>query len=174
MGAVAPLLVSCGFHPLYAPRAGGAAGPAQAGLSEISVGVIAERSGQLLRQDLQERFERGGVSVTRRYDLVVTFAMSGEGIGIQPDNSLTFVRMIGTANWKLVAQDPQRTTLASGAARVVDGLNVLNEQYFASDLETEAVQRRIAEAVADQITLKLAAYFERKAAGDIPPHDGKG
>ena len=46
----------------------------------------------------------------------------------------------------------------------MDGLNVLDEQLFASDLEGEAVQGRMAEALADQITLQLAAYFNKHAA----------
>jgi hypothetical protein len=53
--------------------------------------------------------------------------------------------------------------LLSGTARSVDAFNVLDQQYFAADLSNEMVQKRIAEAVADQITLQLVAYFNRQA-----------
>jgi hypothetical protein len=45
----------------------------------------------------------------------------------------------------------------------VDGLNIFDAQYFAGDLENEAVTRRLADALADQITIQLAAYFRRRA-----------
>jgi len=159
-----PLLGSCGFRPVYGPGAGGAAGAALTGLAEINVPIIPERAGQLLRQALQERFERGGGTPARRFDLTVAFRMVTEGIAIQRDSSTTRIRVIGVADWKLVAQDAQRSTLIGGTARNVDGLNVLNEQYFASDLENEVVQRRVAEGVADQIAYQLAAYFNKRAA----------
>ena len=43
-------------------------------------------------------------------------------------------------------------------------MNILDSQYFALDLENEAVQKRVAEALADQIAIQLAAYFRRRAA----------
>ncbi len=39
-----------------------------------------------------------------------------------------------------------------------------DEQYFAADLETEAVQQRIAEKLADQIATQLALWFRHRAA----------
>lgn len=43
-------------------------------------------------------------------------------------------------------------------------MNILDSQYFALDLENEAVQKRIAETLADQITIQLAAFFRKRAA----------
>ncbi len=148
---------------MYAPASDGGVSPATAGLSQISVGPVPERNGQLLRQALQERFERGGVGVAHKYDLVVSFSVATEGIGIQVDNSSSRSRVVGTANWRLVGQDPQRTTWASGTARSVDGYNVLDQQYFAADLEGDRVNKRVAEAVADQIALQLAVWFDKRA-----------
>jgi LPS-assembly lipoprotein len=160
---LAGLLPGCGFRPMYASAGGGSLGPAEAGLAEISIGPLPERSGQLLRQALQDRFERGGGGLARRYDLAVSFGLSGDPIAIQPDSSVTRVRLIGSSTWTLTGQDPQRTTLAHGTARALDGYNVLDEQIFSADLENETVQRRMAEAIADQITLQLAAYFNKHA-----------
>ena len=49
----------------------------------------------------------------------------------------------------------------------MDGYNVIDNQFFAADLENEVVQRRVAEALADQITLQLASYFAKRAAAGI-------
>jgi len=157
------VLAACGFHPMYATAPNGQMGPAEAGLAQIAIGLIPERSGQELRQALQERFERGGTGQARRYDLTVGFGLGAEGIGIQPDSSVSRIRMVGSATWTLTADDPQRSTLAHGTARTVDGYNVFDWQTFAQDLETDAVEKRITEAIADQITIQLAAYFNKHA-----------
>lgn len=156
-------LSGCGFHPVYMPTVSGQPGVAQRELAAINVNLIPDRPGQLLRQALQERFEGAGDSVARRYDLTVGFWIAGEGIAITPSSVATRVREIGNANWTLIAQDPGRTRLTSGYAKAVDGLNVFDTQYFAYDLESEAVTKRLAEALADQITLQLAAYFRKQA-----------
>jgi len=160
MGAAA--VAGCGFQPMYLPDGKAGGGPAQEGLSEISVAIIPNRPGQLLRQALQARFERGGAAVARKYDLYVAYGISQQGVGIQPDSSVTRTRIVGNASWNLLAQDATRSSLTSGTARSVDGVDVVNEQFFAADINVEAAQKRVAETIADQITLQLAAYFRRK------------
>jgi LPS-assembly lipoprotein len=156
-------LAGCGFQPVYMPTASGRPGPSQRELAAINVDLIPDRPGQLLRQALQERFEGAGDITARHYDLSVQFWIAGQGIGIQQDTTTTRVRLIGRANWSLTAQDPGRTRLTSGSARAADALNNLDTQIFAADLENEAIQKRLAEALADQITLQLAAYFRKRA-----------
>jgi LPS-assembly lipoprotein len=158
-----PWLAACGFHPVYGPAASGKDSAAASALAEISVGVIPERTGQLLRLALQERFERAGIAPARKYDLAVGFAITAEAVGIQQDTTSTYVRLVGTATYSLVAQDPARATLTSGAARTVDGLNIFDQQFFAADQETDAVERRMSQAVADQIALQLATFFATRA-----------
>jgi len=162
LGAVVGL-GGCGFRPLYG------AGPQTAGvqdrLGEINVLLIPERTGQLMRQALMARLERGGSGSARRFDLAVQFGLSSDAIAIQIDNSSSRVRLVGTASWTLVAQDVQRRTVASGVAREVDGYNIINQQFFAAELTSVAVQRRMVDALAEQVTTQLAVYFVRQAAG---------
>jgi LPS-assembly lipoprotein len=156
-------LAGCGFQPVYMPTASGRPGPSQRELAAINVDLIPDRPGQLLRQALQQRFEGAGDIIARHYDLSVQFWIAGQAIGIQPDTTATRVRLIGRANWSLAAQDPGHTHLTSGSARAADALNNFDSQIFAADLENEAIQKRLAEALADQITLQLAAYFRKRA-----------
>jgi LPS-assembly lipoprotein len=167
LGAIVPI-AGCGFRPAFMRTASGRPGVASRELAAVTVGIIPDRPGQLLRQALQERFEQGGTGVPRRYDLAVAYGISGEGIAVQPDNSTTRIRLIGRADWTLTAQDPGRTALASGRARSVDDVNIIDQQYFAADLGNEAAQRRIADALADQITLQLAAWFRHRAGEGVP------
>jgi LPS-assembly lipoprotein len=159
-------LSGCGFQPVYMPTASGTAGVAQRELNAIEVDLIPDRPGQELRQALQDRLELGNDGVAHRYDLKVGFGVSGEGIAVQPDTIATRIRMIGTATWTLVAKDPGRTQISHGFAKAVDGFNLLDEQVFAADLSNEAIQKRLAEALADQITLQLATFFRRRAAAN--------
>ncbi len=158
-------LTGCGFHPVYMPTASGKAGVAQRELAAIHVDLIPERPGQLLRQALQDRFEGASDTNARQYDLVVVYWISGEGIAILNNDAATRVRIIGNARWTLSSQDPAHTKITNGFATVNDALNVLDSQYFAADLESEALQRRVADAVADQITIQLATFFRKRAGG---------
>lgn len=159
------MLARCGWQPVYATRTDGVAGLAEQGLANTEVGLMPERSGQLLRQALQTRFDRAGSGAAKLYDLTAQFRIAGEAINIDLNTSIpSRLRLVGTANWSLVSRDAQRKTLASGVARAMDGLNFYDQQFFAADMQSEAVQRRLAGAVAEQITLQLAVWFNRHAA----------
>jgi LPS-assembly lipoprotein len=163
LSALGAVLGGCGFQPVYMPTASGKAGVAQRDLSAVFVEIIPERPGQLLRQALQERF--GDDSGTPpNYNLRVTFGVSGEGIAVESNDIATRIRLIGNATWTLIGHDDKRTSLTSGSARAIDGLNIFDSQYFASDLETEAEQQRIAENIATQIATQLAVWFRQQAA----------
>jgi LPS-assembly lipoprotein len=155
-------LSGCGFQPVYMPTASGKAGVAQRELAAIHVDLIPDRPGQLLRQALQQRFELTSSSSSYRYDLSVAFWITGEGIAVLPDTNTTRIRSIGNANWTLTAQNPGKTRLTAGTAKAANAINIFDTQYFALDLENEAIQRQIADALADQITLQLAAYFRER------------
>ena len=155
-------LGGCGFHPLYLPASGGKPGAASAGLAAVYVPVIAERAGQLLRQALQRRTAGSGSGVAKRYELVAAPALASEAVAIQRDTSTTRVRLVGTATWSVRELNLQHTVLLSGTSRVVDGYNVLNQQYFAADLESEAAVKRIMETMADLIVARVAIYFDRQ------------
>jgi LPS-assembly lipoprotein len=156
-------LGGCGFQPVYMPTASGKTGAAPRALQKVFVAVISERPGQVLRQNLQERFGSDN-GTPPEYELQVSFGIAGEGIAIEQNDIATRIRLTGTATWTLRAHDDKRTVLTSGSARFIDGLNLFDAEYFAADLETEAVQQRIAGQIADQITIQLATWFRKRAA----------
>ncbi len=158
----ASAVAGCGFHPVYGPLAKGS-GTVRPELASIFVAVMPERQGQLLRQALQRRFEGTDASVSKRYELTGGLGISAEGLGIQQDNSSTRVRVNGSCTWNLTELGSTPKLLTTGSARATDGYDVNNQQYFATDLENSATIRRLAETIADQITLDLAVYFRRRA-----------
>jgi LPS-assembly lipoprotein len=154
-------LAGCGFQPVYMPTASGKAGVAQRDLATVFVRIIPERPGQLLRQALQKRLGDDSGTASQ-YDLQVFFGIAGEGIAVENNSISTRVRLTANATYQLHAHDAAQTVLTTGSAHALDGVNVFDSQYFASDLETEAVQARMAEEVAQQITTQLAVWFRKR------------
>lgn len=153
---VGAALSGCGFHPVYAPPGDGP-GPA-ADLTAIEIKPIYERPGQILRQALLDRF-RIESGQPRKFDLGVLFWVTGEAQGVLNFTQPTRLRLVGNTTWTLTSRDIKQTKLTEGHERVVDGFDLFDSQYFAQDIANEAVQRRIAEAMADRITLRLAVWF---------------
>ena len=155
--AVVALLTlgGCGFHPLYAPAA-----PATAALGTVFVDIIPNRNGQLLRQALQARLEGSGSAAAKKYTLSVVLLQTGEALATQQNNFSSRERDTATALWSLREVGATGTQpITQGTARAVDGHDVLDAQFFYSDLQSDAATRRLAELVADQITQALAIYF---------------
>ncbi len=152
-------LSGCGFQPVYGPSADGSR-PVLTAFSQTNVSTIGERQGQLLRQALQDRLERGGVSGTRLYELSVPYyGVSADQIGVQQDSNATRVRLTGKAIWSLISVDSRRLSLTHGVAVSTDGYDNLDLQYFAGEEANAAAQRRVALAVADVLVSQLARYF---------------
>ncbi len=156
---VAPL-AGCGFAPVYAPVSAGQQPAADLGL--VYVAVIPDRPGQELRQALQVRLEGSGAPSAKDYTLAVSYSIASEGIGIDPDTDTTFVRYEGHAIWQLVGAAPGTPPLATGTVNVQDGYSVVVNQYFFQSLDTDALYRRMADNVADQIVVRVAAYFHAR------------
>ena len=157
------LLAGCGFQPIYRSASGEGPGPS-ADLAAIEVRPIYERPGQLLREALKARLA-SDTGAPRRYDLQVSFSVAGEPIGILNSTQVTRVRLTGASTWALLARDAKQTRLASGSERIIDGFDLFDSQYFAADLDTEQVQRRIAERMATMIATRLAVWFHQHPAG---------
>ncbi len=164
-GGVAALgaLSGCGFRPLYLPQ-GGRGGPAARALAAVYVPVIPERAGQLLRQALQQRLDGAGTGGRKQFELLASVVVASEGLGILQDSSATRVRLTARGPWSLRQLDPEHTVVARGSSLILDGYNILNQQYFAADLESSAALRRIAESLADQIVTQVASILTRRAA----------
>ena len=153
---LAGALSGCGFEPVYMAKGNGPG--AADGLAEIEIKPLYERPGQILRQALLGKF-RSESGTPRHADLQVNFWITGEAQGVLNFTQPTRIRLVGNANWTLTARDAKSTRLTEGSERVVDGFDIFDTAYFALDLNNEMVQRRIAEEMANRITLRLATWL---------------
>lgn len=150
-------LGGCGFTPLYG-QSGDSTVAAK--LDTIQVQNIPERTGQMLRLALETQLHADGAPTEQIYSLTVSYGLGATAIAEQQDSSFTRERFNGTAHWALTPVGAPGRPLAQGTATTQDALNIINEQYFALQLETTTVQQQVANELAAQITAQVAAYFK--------------
>lgn len=165
-GLLALGTAGCGFRPIHGGGAAAGSDPdVAAEMAATRVALIPDRFGQLLRRALQQRLGQGpGGPVGARWELLVGPSLAGEAAGIQSDGAATRVRILATANWTLLRLTP-RETVANGFERTLDAYNIQGVQLFAADASREAMERRLAEQLADEVTLRLAMQFRRLREG---------
>ena len=165
-GLLALGAAGCGFRPIHGGgAAAGADADVAADMAATRIALIPDRFGQYMRRALQQRLGQGsGEAVAARWELLVGPSVSGEATGIQRDGAATRVRIIATANWTLLRLTP-RETVANGFERTLDAYNIQGVQYFAADASREAMERRLAEQLADEVVLRVAMQFRRLREG---------
>jgi LPS-assembly lipoprotein len=151
-------LTACGFTPLYGDNSSDA--NVEQKMDEVSVGIIPDRTGQLLRQALQDQLQIAGAPTQERYQLSVSYAIISEATGIQEDTSATRERFSASASWALAPIGNPNKPLVTGGASTEDALNIIDQQYFQITLETNTVNQQLANEIAAQISAQVAAYFK--------------
>ena len=164
--ATAPL-AACGFQPLYAPvsTAGGATGDLGRELAAIKVAPMYERNGQVMQRILQRRFEGNYAGTAPRYDLNVNLNFTAEVLAYRVDAVITRVRYLAVSDWTLILRGPPPDRIANGQSRAIDAFNVPENQYYATDSSNYAMQRRLVEAVADQVFIRVATELRKRLEG---------
>ena len=159
-------LPGCGFRPLYAPITAedGGAADIRDELAAVRVGNIPERSGQLLRRDLQRRFEGARPGTQARYALQVAVTYSIEPLGYRRDGTITRLRYIANGNWTLatMAVPPRQIAASAIPARALDAFNIPDLQFFAADSARDAMEGRLAEQLAEEIYRRVALELRRE------------
>jgi LPS-assembly lipoprotein len=164
--ALAAPLAGCGFRPLNLPPEPGEVGSdVAAQLAAIRLGRTYGRNGQIIHQALQRRLAPGKASATAaRYELNVTLLPSYEAQGYRPTGAISRVRMVMNSNWTLQTLSVPPRQVATGTARAIDSYNVVDNEYFASVVSSEAAERRLVEQIAEDITTRLAILFRETPA----------
>lgn len=157
------LLGGCGFRPIYAEGVPDAAGgDIAAELAATRVALIPDRQGQMLREALNRRLgNRAGRPA--QHELRVAISISREAVGVRQDETASRLRASAVAAYTL-APLPSGAPLTTGRSYAADAFNIVTNQYFASQLSGEQVDRRLTERLAEDIVAQLAAFYARRAA----------
>jgi len=144
-------LSGCGLSPVYS---GGGTGAAAASLQNISVAIIADRSGFLVRQALLDRL---GQSVDNpRYRLEVELDDQIEAFGVRGDNSAARERRTLRARYRLVDTSSNDVVL-DATAGADSGIDRVSSNFAVVAAETTALER-LAVEIARQISGRLAVF----------------
>ncbi len=162
-------LAGCGFRPLYGPpEAGLGAVPdgVRQSLAAIRVGPIPERTGQLMRRELQRRLEGLAPGTPARYQLAVALLTDAEVLAYRRDGTISRVRFLVSADWVLTTQAVPPVPVARSARpiRAIDAFNVPDLQFFAADTARDVAFERLIETLSLQIVEGLALQLR-----DRPP-----
>ncbi|MGK2285391.1 LPS assembly lipoprotein LptE [Pedomonas sp. V897] len=148
-------LAGCGLQPIYAE---GREGVAAEQLSLVAVSPIADRSGQMLREELLRQIQPQG---TPAYRLDVTLQERIEGFGIRGDESVARERVSLTATYRLVNVETDEIVLED-VARSDAGIDVVRSEYAVVAAERTAFERNT-RAIASRIITRLALYFRTQS-----------
>lgn len=151
------LTAGCGFQPVY-----GGGAPVRADMAAVEIALIADRSGQLLRNELLDRLTPKGAAQMPRYMLVVELAESKQNLAIRRDDTATRANLILTAQFKL-SENVSDDLVLEGRSRSLNSYNISTFEFATLSAETDA-RRRATRELAQDIATQLALYFDAAGA----------
>lgn len=154
-------LAGCGLEPLYG-GGNGQESPVAAELADIKIAPIADRRGQILRNELEERLTPRGEPARPNYTLNVTLEESIEKLVFRRDATPTRANMTMIANFRLKPMSGDQP-VTSGTARTVVGYNISGAEFATLVAEGDARERAVRE-LALQITSRLASHIAQTVA----------
>ncbi|MEZ5667973.1 MAG: hypothetical protein R3F55_11170 [Alphaproteobacteria bacterium] len=146
----------CGFKPIYGDLPGSV--PTEQ-LAAVEIGLIADRSGQLLRNQLLHRMHPFGAAADTLYLLDVDLSESAIGIAVQRDETATRTNLTITAALAL-------TDLTTGEIVLVDTIrsyssyDTLTAEYATLSAERDARDRALVE-LGDRIATRVGLFLQR-------------
>jgi LPS-assembly lipoprotein len=169
--AAAALLVlsGCGYRPVYGERGAATSDAARTDLGSVKVLGIADRRGQLLRNYLIDRMNPRGESAAPRYVLSVTSSESTRVTDSRPDGTATRADIIVSARYTL-RDSTSDLVVFTERSEAIATYNLLTAR-FASVVSEDEARRRAVELIADQISLQVAMFLNRRHAA--PPRAEK-
>lgn len=148
------LISSCGFTPVYGTHS------PKPELTQISIEIIPNREGQIVRNHLIDQLYNGGYPSNPRYSLSVsTISENIVEIGIDQDDeaSRAQLRQRATMRLKDISTD---TLVLERIVRATSGYNILTGQFTTYVTEKDARAQTL-KAISDNIMTQLEIYFSK-------------
>lgn len=153
-------LGACGFQPVYGTRGtGSTSSSVTADLAAISIGPIADRRGQLLRNSLRDKLTPRGVPARARFRLDVSLTENRSDLVILKDSTSTFSKVRFIAEFVLVDLATNQP-VHRGRSESTTTFNRVESDFAILAAEKDA-RRRAADEIGEDIRLRLGLYFDR-------------
>lgn len=167
LGGLAAALAGCGFEPLYGQR-GATGGSAAEELAAIRILPIANRTGQMLYNELRDRLNPRGKPAQPRYELAISLTEEVDEFAFRGDETATRANLTLTADYVLqrsVAESPsgKAEPVARGRARITTAYDILESQ-FATIISIDDARARSVRALSDDLQARLAVALSPATA----------
>lgn len=149
-------LAGCGFRPLYGETATSAG--ITADLESVSVDPMRSQIGVELRNHLIDRLTPTGHPGSSRYRLAINIEETRLGAAIRLDASITRYNYRLTAKYQLI--DAQTGDILFTGSSFSDVPYDVVESQFATVYSRFDAESRAAEAVSEDIKIRLALFFD--------------
>lgn len=157
-------LSACGFEPLYGRVQGGIS--TQPELESISVEVIRDRSGQILRNFLLDRLTPRGRPRNPKWRLYVEISGSPELLGVRQTSEATRTNLWINGSFRLEAVGGEREGV-SGSLEGVSSVDIQAADFGrlqSSKDARERVLRQLSEDIANRVAVHLRRVVQRENA----------
>ena len=155
--ALGLVLGACGFEPMYGEQRGNAV---HAELQTVRVALIANRTGQLLRQYILDRIHSNDASPAALYQLEIGVLETRQYYGIQRDLTATYSRLALTANYTLRDLKTQKPVL-TGSFNVFSSYNVAADPFNTVVAENDARERGV-HSLGDELINRISFFLRRQ------------
>jgi len=153
-------LAGCGYRPLYGDIGAATGAQPRTQLSAVKIAGIADRRGQLLRNNLLDRMNPQGEPAQARYVLAVITTETSRITDSRPDGTATRSDLVVSARFTLRDATSDAIVFVERTEGVAT-YNLLTNRFASVASEDEA-RRRAMEYVADQITTQVALFLNRR------------
>ncbi len=160
-------LAGCGFQPMYAPVSDGSTSPK---LEQVKVDVIADRSGQILRNYLLDSMTAEN-SVSNKYLLRVTLVETTRKLAYRRDETPRHEEITINASINLENLATSKVEYTDSLVQVASfslGPRAKKAAYSAT-VAADSSREMALKALADDITLRVSGFIMSK---DKAPHEG--
>lgn len=136
-------------------------------LAAVQVDLIRDREGQMLRNELLDRFQPAGAAPKPLYGLAIGVQTQKVGLAINPDETGSRANLIMLAKYTL-RELSDGTILFSGSSRAITGFNVNDSEFATTSSETDATRRAVFD-LTEQITTRISIVLADKKAAPKSP-----
>jgi LPS-assembly lipoprotein len=157
-------LAACGFQPLYGER--GVRSVSSDELAAVQIDLIRDREGQMLRNELLDRFQAAGSAVKPLYGLSIGLQTSRAALGIRTDETASRVNLTMFATY-VVRDIATGVVLFKGQGRSIDSFDILDSDFASTSSEADAIRRAVydlSEQITTRVSIALSNYKSTKTA----------
>ena len=154
------LAAACGFEPMYGESRGTTA---RAEMQSVRVGLISNRSGQLLRRYITDRIHDTDRNPPALYNLEINLVEAPrQHFGIQRDLTATYARLLLTGYCTL-RDIKTNQVLVTGQVNALSSYNIASDPFNTVVAENDARERAV-RILGDDLISRVSFYLRNPTA----------